>query len=249
MHFNPLLFLYETVTCHWMKLIIFDIDGTILNSVNADDKCFIQTFHDLYQIDLKNTDWNDFNNVTDTGLTIEIFERWFNREPKKEEIENIKTHFKNLLKEHTQEFTEIEKSLSFIELASTRTDFEVGFATGGWKETAELKCSTVGLNLNNYIFKSSNDHYNRGKIIEFVIREALEKQNVKEFESIIYFGDGLWDYKTTQTLGIEFIGVDFKRNRKLKRTGVEKVIENFIESEKIMNWINEKTPGNTVYSK
>lgn len=56
-----------------MKLIIFDIDGTILDSVNADDKCFIQTFKDLYQIDLTNADWNDFTNVTDTGLTNEIF--------------------------------------------------------------------------------------------------------------------------------------------------------------------------------
>ena len=97
-----------------MKLLIFDIDGTILDSVNADDKCFIQTFKDLYQIDLTNADWNDFTNVTDTGLTNEIFQKWFNREPKKEEIENIKSYFKNLLKNHSQQFTEIKKSLSFI---------------------------------------------------------------------------------------------------------------------------------------
>ena len=230
-----------------MKLIIFDIDGTILDSVNADDKCFIQTFKDLYQIDLTNADWNDFTNVTDTGLTNEIFQKWFNREPKKEEIENIKSYFKNLLKDHNQQFIEIKKSLSFIKLTSNKSDFEIGFATGGWKETAELKCNSVGLNLNYYIFKSSNDHYNRGKIIEFVIKEALENHNIKEFESITYFGDGLWDFKTTQTLGIDFIGVDFKNNRRLINIGAEKVIEDYTEPEKILNWINEKTPGNTVY--
>lgn len=223
-----------------MKLILFDIDGTILDSVNADDSCFIQTFNELYKIDLSNTDWNDFSNVTDAGLTIEIFAKWLDREPKKEEIENIKAYFKNLLEDHIQQFTVIEKSLSFIELASMQTDFEVGFATGGWKETAELKCNSIGLDLNNYIFKSSNDHYNRDKIIEFVIKEALEKYNVKEFESITYFGDGLWDFKTTQTLGIDFIGVDVKNNRKLINLGVEKVIENFTDSEKIFSWINEK---------
>lgn len=221
-----------------MKLIIFDIDGTILDSVSADDKCFIQTFKYLYQIDLTDADWNDFINVTDTGLTNEIFEKWFNRQPKKEEIENIKSYFKNLLQEHAQHFTEIEKSLSFIKLTSIKPDFEIGFATGGWKETAELKCNSVGLNLNDYIFKSSNDHYNRGKIIECVIKEALENNNVKEFESITYFGDGLWDFKTTQTLGIDFIGVDFKNNRKLINMGAKKVIANFSESEKILNWIN-----------
>ncbi|NER16097.1 HAD family hydrolase [Spongiivirga citrea] len=221
-----------------MKLLIFDIDGTILDSVNADDKCFIQTFKDLYQISLINTDWNDFTNVTDTGLTIEIFEKWFNRKPKKEEIENLKLYFKNLLKDHIQQCTEIEKSLAFIKQTSLKTDFAVGFATGGWKETAELKCNSVGLSLNDYIFKSSNDHYNRAKIIEFVIEEALRINNVKAFESITYFGDGLWDYKTTRALGIDFIGVDFKNNRKLKNIGVEKVIGNFAEPEKILSWIN-----------
>lgn len=223
-----------------MKLIVFDIDGTILDSVQADDICFIQTFNDLYQIDLTNANWNDFTNVTDAGLTFEIFEKWLNREPKEEEINHIKAYFKKLLENHTQQFTEVEKSLSFIEQASIQTDFEVGFATGGWKETAELKCNSVGLNLNKYIFKSANDHYNRGRIIEFVIKEALEKHDIKEFESITYFGDGLWDYTTTQALGIDFIGVDFKNNGRLINIGAEKVIKNFVEVEKILNWIHQK---------
>ena len=221
-----------------MKLIIFDIDGTILNSVKADDTCFKQTFLDLYQIELTNIDWNDYTNVTDTGLTIEIFEKRFNRKPKRGEIEKIKSHFKKLLKDHTQHFTEIEKSLSFIELASKQSDFEVGFATGGWKETAELKCNAVGLHLDNYLFKSSNDHHQRDKIIAFVIQEALKKHHGKQFDSITYFGDGLWDYYTSQALGIKFIGVDSNKNETLKNMGVEKVIENFIEVEKILNWIN-----------
>lgn len=231
-----------------MQLIIFDLDGTILDSVNADDKCFIQTFNDLYEINLRNTDWNDFRNVTDTGLTIEIFEKHLNRKPKKEEREDVKAYFKNLLGDHTQQFTEIDKSLSFIELVAIQSDFELGFATGGWKETAELKCNSVGLNINDYIFKSSDDHFNRAKIIEYAINEALERHKLKEFETITYFGDGLWDYKTTQTLGIDFIGVDFRNDRKLINSGAERVIENFIESEKILNWINEKSSGNKVHS-
>jgi phosphoglycolate phosphatase-like HAD superfamily hydrolase len=230
-----------------MKLIIFDIDGTILDSVNADDKCFIQTFKELYQIDLTNADWNDFKNVTDTGLTNEIFEKWLNRIPKKEEIETIKAHFKSLLNNCTHEFTEIENSLPFIKSLSNKPDFEIGFATGGWKETAELKCNSIGLNLNEFIFKSSNDHFNRAKIIELVINDALDKNNNEQFESILYFGDGLWDFKTTIELGIDFIGVDYKDNDKLHNIGVEKIINNYTESDKILNWIKEKTPGNTVY--
>lgn len=213
-----------------MKLVIFDIDGTILDSVNTDDLCFIQTFKDLYQIDLTNIDWNEFKNVTDTGLTIEIFEKWFKRTPTKSDIETTKTYFYNLLSQRTSEFTEIDGALSFIKSLSKKTDFEIGFATGGWKETAELKCNSIGLDLNEFIFKSSNNHFNRAKIIELVIHEAISKNNLDEFESIVYFGDGLWDLKTTQELGIDFIGVDFKENQKLLNVGVEHVIKDFTES-------------------
>jgi hypothetical protein len=74
----------------------------------------------------------------------------------------------------------------------------------------------------------------------------LSQHSITEFESITYFGDGLWDFKTTQVLEINFIGVDFKNNRGLTNFGAEKVIENFIESENILNWINERSSGNTV---
>jgi len=175
-----------------MKLIIFDIDGTILDSVNADDECFIETFKNLYQIDLTNTDWNDFKNVTDTGLTIEIIEKWFSQTPSKEEIETIKKHFYSLLKRRVNEFAEIENALSFIKMLLEKPDFEIGFATGGWKETAVLKCSSIGLSLNDFIFYSSNDHFNRAKIIEFVIKDAFNKMVIKNssmfFISVMVFG-------------------------------------------------------------
>ena len=181
-----------------MKLIMFDIDGTIIDSVNTDDECFIKTFNHLHNIDLTNTDWNTFKNVTDAGLTIEIFKKFYNRLPHKEEIVAIKTHIYQLLKSKEQEITEIKGSLSFINSISKISGFEVAFATGGWKHTAELKCNSVGLNLNKFIFKSSDNHFSRTKIIEVVIKEALTKNNLNYFESVFYFGDGLWDLKRTK---------------------------------------------------
>ena len=221
-----------------MKLVLFDIDGTILDSVQEDDRCFIQTFHDLYQIDLMNSDWNDFKHVTDAGLTQEIFEKWLGRLPKKEEVDRVRLHFKNLLADVADQFMEIENSLSFIAFIADQPHIEVGFATGGWKETAELKCNAIGLNLNNFIFKSSNDHFNRATIIEKVIEVAKNKHNTDQFDSITYFGDGMWDFNTTKALNIDFIGVDYANNGKLRNVGVEKIIQNYAEKGDILNWIN-----------
>ena len=65
----------------------------------------------------------------------------------------------------------------------------------------------------------------------------MDKHHIKGFETITYFGDGLWDFKTTQKLEINFIGVDSKNNGYLKDNGAKQVIKDFIEPEKILNWI------------
>ncbi|HAS47216.1 MAG TPA: hypothetical protein DCS93_42430 [Microscillaceae bacterium] len=232
-----------------MKLIIFDIDGTIINSVKTDDECFIQTFAALYQIDLAKANWNEFTHVTDWGLTQEIFEKWQGRMPTKEDIITIKNHFYGLLLQRANEFTEVKNALIFIQQLSSMPDVEIGFATGGWKETAELKCNTIGLDLNNFIFKSSNDHFQRDKIMELVIEEAVNKHHNAEFESITYFGDGLWDLKATQALGINFIGVDNTQNHKLRKAGVEKVISDYEDLDRILGWINESKRTNGRHQK
>lgn len=221
-----------------MKLIILDIDGTILDSVEADDKCFIEVFNELYRIDLKNRDWNSFEHVTDMGLTVEIFEKWLSRRPLNEEIEGVKIRFKELLECHVGEFREVENALSFIQEASAQVGLEIGFATGGWKETAELKCNSIGLNLHEYIFKSSNDHFDRSKIIQLVIETAMNKYSISEFESITYFGDGLWDLASAQKIGIDFIGVDSKSSGILKSAGAQKTVKDFTDLRRIFEWIN-----------
>ncbi len=210
-----------------MKLVIFDIDGTIVDSVEADSRCYIQAFKELFDIDLGRVDWNTFTHVTDTGLAIEIFEFYLNRKPSKQELEALKAHFYHLLLKEKEKFREIKGARDFISQLKQNDSFELGFATGGWKETAVLKCESIGLDLNAYLLKSSNDHFARNKIIELLINEVRSIHQVSEFERIVYFGDGLWDLRTCEQLGIDFIGVDFEQNGKLLAVGCDCVIKDF----------------------
>lgn len=218
-----------------MKLIIFDIDGTIINSVKVDDNCFKSTFKKLHNIDLTDAYWNDFKHVTDIGLTIEIFDKWLSRIPTQLELKRIKSEFYQQVSLRTKDIKVIKGALEFIELTASLEGLEVAFATGSWKETAKLKCNAVGLSLDKYILKSSNDHFKRSKIIEFAIDEALKKQKLNAFDSVVYFGDGLWDLKTTSQLKIDFIGVDFTNNGKLKNVGCKNIIRDFADAKYILN--------------
>lgn len=216
-------------------LIIFDIDGTLTATIEADDYGYMQTYKDIYNIDLGEADWTKFKHVTDLGVSNQIFQDNFKRLPTEKEINSIKTHFLKLLKQQFQQdaakFREVTGAAAFFNELRKR-DYPIAIATGGWQETALFKLKNIGLELNDTPFVSANYHYSRLKITQFAIESVREKY-ATDFEKIIYFGDGKWDLLTCREMGIEFIGVDFYGNEKLKKFGAEIVVEDFTDTKKL----------------
>ena len=220
-----------------MKLILFDIDGTILDSVKTDDLCYIKTFWDLFSWDLSNIDWNNFKNVTDSGITQELFFSKYERAPTGHEIESIISYYGQQLEFHSEFIKEIDCALSFLEHLDALPDIAVGFATGGWRETAVIKCKSIGFKLEEHPFVSSSDHFERASIIDLAIKDALVRSKVESFDSITYFGDGLWDLRATKEMGIDFIGVDHHSDEKLRNAGVKRIISDYKKQDEILEWI------------
>lgn len=221
-----------------MHLTLFDIDGTLMDSVQTDDACFIQTFGELYGMELGEVDWNGFPHVTDAGLTEALFVRAFERGASAEEVAEVKERFEALLRARKEEFIAVKGALDFLKELVARPDVELGFATGGWAETAMLKCQTVGLDLGAYLHRTSNDHFDRAEITRMVMQDAMERHGEHAFSRITYFGDGLWDYRTTQSLGIDFVGVDIHGNGKLNAAGAEHVLRDFSDPERLLEVLN-----------
>ncbi|MEQ9299785.1 MAG: HAD hydrolase-like protein [Cyclobacteriaceae bacterium] len=221
-----------------MNLVIFDIDGTIVDSVSADDQCFIQSFEDLHNIDLSQSDWHDFRHVTDSGLTIEIFETHFGRKPLDEEVQELKDYFYKLLTQRSNDITEIRGAKNTLTSFIDNPKISIAFATGGWRETALLKLSTIGFELGDLILTSANEHFDRSEITKLAIDTSLQVENLDSFETITYIGDGLWDLKTAQRLGINFIGIDYHQNNKLIKVGAAKVVTDLTDPQKIIEWID-----------
>lgn len=210
-----------------MNLVIFDIDGTVVNSVEADDSCFIQTFIDLYQIDLTGVDWNDFEHVTDSGLTHSIFQKNFGVSPTKSDFNKIQDHFFNLISLRGDEFQEILGASKFINLLGQSPNTVVAFATGGWRKSACIKLQALNLTADNIVLRSADDHFKRTEITQLAIDASKKAHGVKEFESVTYFGDGLWDLRAAHELGIAFVGLDSKGDNKLAHHGVKVVLRDY----------------------
>jgi beta-phosphoglucomutase-like phosphatase (HAD superfamily) len=80
-----------------MSLAIFDIDGTLTESVAVDEVCFVQAFQDVLGIGSINTNWLDYHFQTDSGLTLEICRNHLGREPGRAEIRRLQDRFAQLL--------------------------------------------------------------------------------------------------------------------------------------------------------
>jgi phosphoglycolate phosphatase-like HAD superfamily hydrolase len=226
-----------------MTLLIFDIDGTLTDTKKVDDNCFFLAFLNEYKIELKNIDWATFTNVTDHGLFLDIYCSAFNKNPT--EIDKInfqKIFFEYLdkqLKSNPEKFKSVNGASKFINYCLEHTNFKIAFATGGWQYSAKLKLQAADIKNSNIPMSSSDILFRRQDILLEAIEKSKHFYKTETFEKIVYFGDGVWDYKTTSELEIEFIGVDITEDKKLEKLGVENILNDFDDIVKVLSMIDK----------
>jgi len=64
-----------------MKLAIFDIDGTLIDSSALDTQCFLDAFDCEFGLKATAIDWSDYVHHTDRGLVYEFLNRAWSRAP------------------------------------------------------------------------------------------------------------------------------------------------------------------------
>lgn len=69
------------------SLAIFDIDGTLFDTIVVDDECFTKVAAELLQIQLEPSFWEGAPHLTDTGIVDWLWHRFRSRGPTAEEIE------------------------------------------------------------------------------------------------------------------------------------------------------------------
>jgi beta-phosphoglucomutase-like phosphatase (HAD superfamily) len=213
-----------------MIIIIFDIDGTLTDTTKVDDKCFMKAFKNVFGIDISNQNWAELNNVTDWGITEELFLKHKNRMPNYTEYDRMISEFMSQLKSelirNKDQFKEIKGATNFFEFLTKKQNVKIGIATGGWEKSALLKLKTIGIEATKFVFSNSNHFKKREDILSDVIHRIKLKEKNK-IDKVIYFGDGTWDYLTCEKLGIEFVGIDYSKNNKLKKLGVKTIFNDF----------------------
>src|SRR5262249_25109269 len=119
-----------------MNLAIFDIDGTLTESVAVDEVCFVQAFRDVLGVEGINTNWLDYPFQTDSGLAREIGRKHLGRDPSAGEIGLLQRRFLELLRaageRDGQALREVPGAAAFLTHLRAKRPWRIAVATGGW---------------------------------------------------------------------------------------------------------------------
>src|SRR5438067_9492238 len=80
-----------------MHLAMFDIDGTLTETMKVDEECFVRSFKDVFGFADIDTDWSHYPHTTDSGIFREIHQTHTGRLPSPSETSRFRQHFVDLL--------------------------------------------------------------------------------------------------------------------------------------------------------
>ena len=130
-----------------MHLVMFDIDGTLTETVKVDDECFVRSLTEVCGFTDIETDWSRYQHTTDSGIFVEIHEARTGRPPSAAEISHFRLHFVDLLVQASSEsaFAPIQGASRLLSGLACSAEHRVSLSTGGWRDSARLKMASAGM--------------------------------------------------------------------------------------------------------
>lgn len=214
-----------------MKLVVFDVDGTLTDTNQVDGLCFRLAFQQEFGLRKISRDWESYNYSTDQGIATEVLTSFFNRNPLDSELARARARFIRNLREaycsNPRDFQEVRGAGSILRLLREETDWKVAIATGCWSESARFKLQRAGIQMDTP-FASCEDSISRDGIVSRVIEKAKVYYECKDFSTVVFVGDGVWDVTTAKNLGIGFVGISAnEKSQRLKKAGAKFICKDF----------------------
>jgi phosphoglycolate phosphatase-like HAD superfamily hydrolase len=201
-----------------LHLIMFDIDGTLVDSFEFDEECYFEAVESVLGIEIS-PDWDDYEHATDAGVLNELIDRFKIPGDKIQIQHNVKYVFIDLVTEYIGRnlgnICEINGAGRFVQYLRNQENCRVAIATGGWEETAKLKLEAAGIDIAGCAFASSSDCVSR---IDIMRTAELRASSGSPFISKTYFGDASWDKKASEALNYRFflVGNRIKHKNQIK---------------------------------
>ena len=190
-----------------MHLVVFDVDGTLVESEDFDGVLYARAIRNALAI-APDEDWSGYRHVTDGGILNEVLDRDGFEGDRALAHAAVYQEFVGLVAAYLaargDRLPEVSGARAFVQRLVARPDVVVAIATGGWKETAAMKLRAIGLDPGTLKLASGSDAESRVEIMRIAANRALAGRPA---DRRTYFGNRPWDREASRRLGWHFIGI------------------------------------------
>jgi phosphoglycolate phosphatase-like HAD superfamily hydrolase len=192
-----------------IKLILFDIDGTLLVSGGASIRAINRVFKNMFGIE------NAMEGIkpdgkTDPLILRELFMKNLKRDFSKEEANRVFKEYLSFLEKEivTSKSLRIMPGITqLIKTLSQKQDTAIGIATGNIEEGARIKLRHSGLEHYFRFGGFGSDSESREKLIRIAIERGRKLFNHTRRERVFVVGDTPFDIISAKAVGAEVIAV------------------------------------------
>jgi phosphoglycolate phosphatase-like HAD superfamily hydrolase len=191
-----------------MKLLLFDIDGTLLRPLGIGKKAFLKSLQKKFG-KLKETPNFTYDGLLDIEIvnkSLELIGAQVTEDEKKEILKDYVSNLKYELPQDTKEWLcpNVPEILSKAE----KKKFALSIVTGNIKEAAEIKLSSTGLYRYFPVGAYGDDADERWKLIKIAKKKAEEHyKSIFDIKDIFMIGDSLKDIVAARKNGVKVVSV------------------------------------------
>jgi phosphoglycolate phosphatase-like HAD superfamily hydrolase len=226
-----------------MHLVMFDIDGTLTETMKVDEECFARSFNDVFGFTDIDTDWSRYPRTTDSGIFHDVFTTRIGESPTAQEVSRFRQHFVQLLAAASSQspFAPVAGADRLLSRLTQGGWHRVSLATGCWRDSARLKMASAGMCFDDHPAATADDALDRESIMTLSMRRAAERYG-ESFACTVYVGDGVWDARACRSIGVPFIGIGSgSRATRLSAEGAVRVFPDFSDADLFLRSVYEIT--------
>ncbi len=221
-----------------MKVLVFDIDGTLTLTNRVDGEFFKSAVRAaLPRVRLDSFD--DFTEMTDSAILQDICRQRGESDYASVEA-RVQEHFvaglTTALEAEPDSFSSVPGAQTVFSTVQ-RGGWVPAIATGGWRPSAELKLDAAEIPTVGVPLATSSETSRRVDIIRLAVAKATEGA---EISAVAYVGDGTWDVRACRDLGIGFIGrAEGEAIERLRQHGARAVVPDFTDMRAFLHLLSQ----------
>lgn len=205
-------------------IAVFDIDGTLTDTMGVDVDCYIAAVREVVGIDVPD-DWEAYDEFTDAAVLETACRLRDHPLPTPALQRRTALRVAELLEEALgstpHRFRPVPGARDVFQ-SLRRSGWRVAMATGAWRPSAMVKLTGAEIPHGGIPLATSSEHRARTDIISRAVGE-VDGDGSSE---VVYIGDGVWDGRAAAALGYGFIGIGAgDRASRLRTAGAAAVFD------------------------